>query len=89
MSLSKYCQVVGDVPISYSSGCNFGASAYVYANEKWWKKLKVAINKTWMASITECCYFSHEMVVNFFLHCGSSIPNDGSSKEIQLPLSPA
>ena len=39
MSLSKYCQVLGDVPISYSSGCNFGASAYVYVNKKWWEKL--------------------------------------------------
>ena len=38
MSLSKYCQVFGDVPISYSSRCNFGASAYVYVNEKWWEK---------------------------------------------------
>ena len=39
MSLSKYCQVFGDAPISYSSGCNFGASAYVYVNEKCWEKL--------------------------------------------------
>ena len=49
----------------------------------------MAINKTWMASITERCYFSHEMVVNSFPHGGSSIPKDGSSKEIQLPVSPA